>query len=68
MLEYSIMNPEGMLLPNPCTLLSKADFDSRNAVVDSYLANRTSWCIASYEGFSGMGELRWIHHAYALCP
>ena len=39
MLDYSIMNPEGVLVLKPRAPLSKEDFDGLAAVADSYLSD-----------------------------
>jgi hypothetical protein len=39
MLDYSIMKPEGILVLKPHAPLSKEDFDSLSAAVDSYLSD-----------------------------
>lgn len=39
MLDYSIMQPEGILVLKPHALLSKEDFDGLTVAVDSYLSD-----------------------------
>ena len=39
MLDYSIMNPEGILVLKPHTPLSKADFEGLSAATDAYLSD-----------------------------
>ena len=39
MLEYSVLNPEGILVLKPRTPLTKEDFTSLGALVDTYLAD-----------------------------
>ncbi len=42
MLDYSILDPEGILLLNPHAPLSKEDFGGLSAVVDAYLADHAT--------------------------
>jgi hypothetical protein len=70
MLDYSIMKPEGVLVLKPHAPLSKEDFDSLSAAVDSYLSDHAKLhgVLIHSKGFPGWENFGGIHCAYALCP
>ena len=70
MLEYSIMQPEGILVLNPLSPLSKEDFSGLNEAVDSYLGNHAklrgvlihSRTFPGWESLGGFAaHMRFIH-------
>ncbi len=73
MLDYSLMQPEGILVLKPNARLSKEDFDGLSAAVDSYLSdhNKLKGVLIQSKGFPGWesfggftSHMRFVHEHY----